>query len=320
MEHIPILRKTVTETFDYLSMRSDVVFVDGTLGAGGHAVAIATKLKEKNTKFKVVGIDKDQGALSIAQKYIEIEGLTDYFTPVHDDFKNIKSILDKLGIAKIDGALLDLGVSSMQLDNKKRGFSFQDPSQPLDMRMDSSQELDAAHILNEWPIDRIEKIIFEFGEEKLATKIAWAISERRKQKQPPFKQIGDLIDLLAKAIPVKSRFGGKIHFATRTFQALRIAVNSELIYLGGAINEIVDSLRPASKIAIISFHSLEDRIVKNAFNSLANPCTCPPDLPCVCGKKPAVKILIKKPIVPTTEEVKLNPRSRSAKLRVIEKL
>jgi len=316
MKHIPVLLNEIIATFGYLKKRGGF-FVDGTLGAGGHSLAIVKNLPPANYNLQLVGIDQDQVALNIAKENIKKAGLENNFILVHNNFKNIKSILDEINILKIDGALLDLGVSSMQFDQKERGFSFQDPNQPLDMRMDLDNNITATKIVNEYPESEIVRILRQYGEEPLATKIACNIIERRKKK--PFTTVGDLLEILAISIPKKFQFG-KTHFATKTFQALRVEVNGELAILEQAIRDFTDLLSPNAKLAVISFHSLEDRIVKQTFNKLARPCTCPPALPCICGKTPTVKVLTSKPIISSDSEIRDNPRSRSAKLRVIEKI
>lgn len=219
----------------------------------------------------------------------------------------------------VDGALLDLGVSSMQFDSKERGFSFSEPSASLDMRMDQEQKITAAGILNRYPREKIEQILKEFGEERFARIISINIVKERGNKQ--FQEVGDLLSVLEKSIPVKIQKTSKIHFATRTFQALRIEINEELKYLEKTIRDFVDLLKPNSKLAIISFHSLEDRIVKQTFKELAKECICPPKAPiCNCNHKAKIKKLTRKPIIPSEEEINVNPRSRSAKLRIVEKL
>ena len=315
MKHIPVLLDEIIETFKYL--KKGGVFVDGTLGAAGHSIAIANGLQLTTYNLQLIGIDQDQEALEIAKENIEKAGLGDNFILVHNNFKNIAAVLSNLNISKIDGALLDLGVSSMQFDQKERGFSFQDPAQPLDMRMDQNCNITAAKILNEYSESEIIRILRQYGEESFASKIARNIVETRKKKS--FATVGDLLEILSVSIPKKFQFG-KTHFATKTFQALRIEVNDELNILENTIGDFVKILKPESKLAIISFHSLEDRIVKQTFNKLAHPCTCPPALPCVCGKTPTIKILTSKPIISSESEISANPRSRSAKLRIIQKL
>jgi len=313
MKHISVLKSEILEQFKYLGKKPGI-FVDGTLGLAGHSLAIL----EKSPKLTTVGIDQDLSAIDEAGKLISASKLSEKFILVHNNFKNIKSVLAELKIAKIDGALLDLGVSSMQLDEKERGFSFQDPNQPLDMRMDRENDLTAAKILNSYQESRLTEIFFKYGEEKFARKIARNIIEARKKD--PIKKVGQLVEILEKSIPISVQKRSKTHFATKVFQALRIETNEELRGLDETISDFVSFLKPGARLAIISFHSLEDRIVKQTFDHLTHPCQCPPEMPCVCGLKPIVKILTKKPIVPFDEETKNNPRSRSAKLRVIEKI
>lgn len=312
MNHIPVLENEIVNIFSYLSAIKDTVFVDGTIGNAGHSISIAER-----TRTRVIAIDKDQSAIDLSKKNISSKGLSDTFTFIHDDFKNIKSILDKLDITKIDGALLDLGVSSMQLDDTSRGFSFKNPDEELDMRMDQSQTFSAKDIVNGYSKFDLLSIIRDYGEEKHAKRIVDNIVASRKEN--PIKTVGDLLHILEKSIPKKEQYG-KIHYATRTFQAIRIETNGELDGLKEAIIDFCDVLSPGSKFAIISFHSLEDRTVKQTFFDLANPCKCPKEMPCACDKKPTIEIETKKPIIASGEEIAINPRSRSAKLRVITKL
>lgn len=325
MNHIPVLKEEVLEAFEYLVKLKMPIFVDGTVGAGGHSLALARESKVKpclpagrSIKLKVIGIDKDESALGIAQKNIDDTGFTDQFKLIYDDFKNITTILKELKIDKVDGALLDLGVSSMQLDQKERGFSFSDPDQPLDMRMDRHSRLTASDVINRYPENALAKIIFEYGEERWGKAIARAIA--RKRKMDRISTVGDLLTTIYETLPPMAKRGDGKHFATKTFQALRIEVNQELSGLDIAITDFVEALNPGGRLAIISFHSLEDRIVKQTFNKLADPCTCPSEMPCVCGKNPIVKILTKKPLSATKNELEDNIRSRSAKLRVVEKI
>ncbi|MFA7244072.1 MAG: 16S rRNA (cytosine(1402)-N(4))-methyltransferase RsmH [Patescibacteria group bacterium] len=313
--HKPVLLNEVLEAFDYLKDKKNAVFVDGTLGLGGHSMAIAEKWKMESGKWKVVAIDKDEEALRIAKLRAKDHGLQTNFVFIHDDFHNIDGILDNLKINKINGMLLDLGVSSMQLDYKDRGFSFENPNAPLDMRMDSSQIQSAKDILNNYSISDLEGVLIR-GEEKYFKSIARNIAEVRKEK--PFRTIGDLLEILKKSIPKKTN--GK-NFATDTFRALRIEVNDELAPLEKTIEAIVPHLNSGARLSVITFHSLEDRIVKQTFRKLENPCTCPPEFPyCTCGNKPSVKLVSKKAIEPNTDEIAGNPRARSAKLRIVEKI
>lgn len=319
MKHIPVLKKEVLEQFEYLSGLEPGYFVDGTLGFGGHASAIAEKSKAQSSNVKIIGIDKDGIALEQAKKIVTDAGLSDSFIFIHNDFKNIAEILEELNVEQVDGCLLDLGVSSMQLDDKARGFSFADPNAALDMRMDQTQELDAKKVVNYYSEKQLEDIIRNYGEEKHAYKIAKNICKNRKHKQ--LETVGDLLYSIEPAIPVIERRKSRIHFATRTFQAIRVEVNSELDILEQSIRDVVAKLRVGAKIAIISFHSLEDRIVKNTFRDLASDCSCPPGAPiCNCTKESEVKITTTKPIIPSEDETRDNPRARSAKLRVAEKI
>lgn len=312
MSHISVLKNEILEQFSDLGEGG--VFVDGTLGAGGHALAIAAQCQISNAKCQIVGVDKDEMALGIAKKNIDAAGLADQFIFVHDDFKNIRKTAEDLNIDAIDGALLDLGVSSMQLDQKERGFSF-NSDEALDMRMDRSQNLSALLVINHYPESQIAQILKNFGEERFARQIAKTIVEARKSRT--IETTGKLVEIIKTAVPFWYT-KQKIHFATRTFQAIRIEVNHELSDLDKALYDFVTLLKPGGRLAVITFHSLEDRIVKQTFADMEKPCKCPKKLPCVCGKKPLGKAVTKKPILPTDEEIKANPRSRSAKLRFFE--
>lgn len=316
MEHVSVLKSEVINQFDYLQEKGGV-FVDGTLGLAGHSLAVLQSLKNKD-QLKIIGIDADQQALDGTEKIISKSGFAANFILIHNNFKNVNGIINELNIDKIDGALLDLGVSSMQFDQKERGFSFQDPEQLLDMRMDRSNYLTAEIVLNNYPAEKLTKILYDYGEERFAAGIVKNIIDSRKKS--PIRKVGDLLEVLSNSIPKAFQMRSKIHFATKTFQALRIEVNNELTGLDGAIRDFVSVLKPGGKLAIISFHSLEDRVVKKTFQALESPCQCPAKMPCVCGLKPEIKILTKKPIIPTNQEIAINPRSRSAKLRVAEKL
>ena len=326
--HKPVLLKEVLKIFDYLKNKKSTIFVDGTIGLAGHSLAISEQILNSksqvlnksqflNPKLQIIGIDKDQEALKIAKSNIEKKGLADYFLFACDDFLNIKHILGNINIQKVDGVLLDLGVSSMQLDDKSRGFSFKDGEQLLDMRMDKTQHKDCEYILNNYPKHQLEKVL-EAGEEKFHKKITRLVIEERKKGR--IRTVASLVSIIEKAYPSKLKYR-KTNFATSTFRALRLEVNDEISVLDKAIDNIVDVLNKDSKLAIITFHSLEDRIVKHKFRELENPCVCPPKQPfCTCGKKASVKVLTKKPIIPSDEGIAENPRSRSAKLRVVEKI
>lgn len=319
MQHIPVLLNEVLRQFDYLANAKDGYFVDATLGAGGHSIAISNAFQVSRSTFHVIGIDKDGSALEIAKGNIDKAGLIDQFALVHDDLKNIKKMLAGLNIDKIDGALIDLGVSSMQLDQSERGFTFQNADAPLDMRMNQEQKTTAEQLLLTMTRQELEKILRELGEERFAKNIAKNIARQRKER--PVKTAGDLLEILRRSIPAKVQATQDKHFATNAFRALRIAVNEELAGLEQAIIDFTELLKPSARLAVISFHSTEDRIVKKTFQQLANPCICLPDLPqCACGRKPTVKIITKKPIIPSEQEIAANPRSRSAKLRAVEKL
>jgi len=313
MKHVSVLKSEFLEQFSYLKGKAGI-FVDGTLGLAGHSLA----LQKSSGKLKIIGIDTDQEALNLAKKELSTSKYSKNFILIHNNFKKITAILQELEIEKIDGGLLDLGVSSMQLDQKDRGFSFQDSTQLLDMRMDQTRDLTAAKILNFYKESQLSQVIFNYGEEKFARIIAKNIIEFRKKT--PIATVYHLIKILDLSIPKSVQMRSKTHFATKTFQALRIEVNGELDGLDQAIRDFVSVLKPGAKLAVISFHSLEDRIVKKTFNFLAHPCQCPSEMPCICGLVSEIKILTKKPIIPSVEETTNNPRSRSAKLRVLEKI
>jgi len=297
------------ETIEHLNINPKGIYVDGTLGGGGHSEEILKRL----TTGKLIAIDRDEEAILAAK-----ERLKDYKNVIYikDNFKNIKEILRNLGIEKVDGILLDLGVSSYQLEEVERGFSYMKDA-PLDMRMDKTSPFSAYDVVNRYSEKELERVIREYGEEKWASRIAKFIVEERKKGD--IKTTSQLVEIIKKAIPASARRMGP-HPAKRTFQAIRIEVNEELKDLDKALEDMVEVLRGKGRIAVITFHSLEDRIVKNTFKKLENPCTCPPGLPCTCGKQLVIKIITKKPILPSKEEVEENPRSRSAKLRVAEKL
>jgi len=307
--HKPVLFK---ECIEGLAIKPDGIYVDGTLGGAGHAQGIARKLGPKGI---LICIDRDDEAimasrprLASAECRVEI---------VQGNYAEIKEILSELGIDKIDGALLDLGVSSHQLDDPQRGFSYMCDA-PLDMRMDQSESGGAKVIVNEYSKEELARIIREYGEERFANRIATLIEKARKEK--PIETTGELVSIIKDAIPAAARREGP-HPAKRTFQAIRIAVNDELGGLKRAVEDFCDVLNPGGRLCIISFHSLEDRIVKEIINRRENPCTCPKNIPvCVCGKKPDVKKVNKKPILPSEGEEAENPRARSAKLRICEKL
>lgn len=297
------------QSVDALSLSPGCIAVDGTVGLGGHSEEL---LKRVRPSGMVIGIDRDKNALLMAK-----QRLTDGFMPIHQNFFHIKQVLHENGIREVDGILLDLGVSSYQLDEPARGFSYQHDA-PLDMRMDDTQAYSARQAVNELSENELTRILREYGEEKWAARIAAFIVKSRADK--PIETTGELVDIIKAAVPKGARRDGP-HPAKRTFQAIRIFVNDELDGLGQALENAVQCLKPGGRIAVITFHSLEDRIVKQTFARLANPCTCPPGTPvCICGKVPQVKVLTKKPLLPSEQELEENPRARSAKLRVAERL
>lgn len=302
------------ECIESLNIKDTGVYVDGTLGGAGHSLEILKRLKKG---AKLIGIDQDKEALEVARERLNSVGSEATILTANTNFENIKQVLQENNIDKVDGILLDIGVSSYQLDEKSRGFSYQQDA-VLDMRMDKRNDLTAEYIVNNYKEDEIRRVITEYGEENWAARIAKFIVEERKRKR--IVTTFDLVDIIKKAIPKGARIDGP-HPAKRTFQALRIEVNDELGVLRRVIDDAVDVLSPKGRFSIITFHSLEDRIVKTMFMEKNNPCKCPKDFPvCVCGKKPQAKIITRKPILPTKEEIEENPRSRSAKLRVLEKL
>lgn len=297
------------ETIEYLNIKPEGIYVDGTLGGGGHSEEILKRL----TTGKLIAIDRDLDAIKASKERLKNYKNVKY---INDNFKNIKEILKSLNIDKVDGILLDLGVSSYQLEEIERGFSYMKDA-PLDMRMDKNSPFSAYDVVNKYSQQELEKVIREYGEEKWASRIAKFIVKEREKGE--IKTTFQLVEIIKNAIPASARREGP-HPAKRTFQAIRIEVNQELKGLDKAIEDMVEVLRGKGRIAIITFHSLEDRIVKNTFKKLENPCTCPPNMPCTCGKKPVVRIITKKPVLPSKEEIETNSRSRSAKLRVAEKL
>ena len=300
------------ECMQGLAIKPDGVYLDGTAGGGGHSSEIARRLSDGGL---LIAIDQDETAVAVVTERLSSFGLR--ARVVRNNFCELKSICKEQGIEEIDGLLLDLGVSSYQLDTPERGFSYQADA-PLDMRMDERKSLSAYEVVNTYPQEKLKKILFDYGEERFAPAIASAIVKQREKH--PIETTAELSDLIKYAIPPAAREGGH-HPAKRSFQAIRIEVNAELDVIEPAIRDAVSLLRRGGRIAIITFHSLEDRIVKQTFADLASGCTCPRDFPvCVCGKKPLVKIVTKKPILPSREELEENPRSRSAKLRVAEKL
>ena len=306
--HVSVL---LEECIQGLNIHPDGIYVDGTLGGAGHSSRIAAEL----TTGRLIGIDRDPIALKAAGE--RLAPYSDRVTLVHSNFCEIAKVLDNLGIDAVDGILLDLGVSSPQLDDGSRGFSYMTDAR-LDMRMDSGEALTAQTIVNTWSYEELRRILYDYGEERYAPQIAAAICRRREQQ--PIQTTLELVDVIRSAMPAQA-LREKQHPAKRSFQAIRIAVNDEL----GAVRKVMDAaiprLKRGGRLAIITFHSLEDRIVKNGMAEAAKGCTCPPSFPvCVCGKKPQVKLITRKPVVSGDEELEINPRARSAKLRICEKM
>ena len=306
--HVSVL---LNECIEGLNIKENGIYVDGTLGGAGHSSEIVKRLKTG----RLIGIDQDMDAIKAATQ--RLEPYKDRVTLVHDNFSNIKAVFAQLGIEKADGFLLDIGVSSHQLDEAERGFSYMQDA-PLDMRMNGESDFSAYNVVNEYSEEELNNVIFKYGEERWAKRIAQFIVEARKQK--PIETTFELVDIIKKAVPKGARKDGP-HPAKRTFQAIRIEVNGELEILEKTIDDMTELLNPGGRLCIITFHSLEDRIVKNAFRKQENPCTCPPEFPvCVCGKKPLAKVITRKPILPSEEELEENHRSRSAKLRILERI
>jgi 16S rRNA (cytosine1402-N4)-methyltransferase len=306
-KHVPVL---LNETINSLNIKKEGIYVDCTLGGGGHSFEILKRLSHKG---RLIGIDEDTSAINATR-----ERLNKFknITYVHNNFYYIDEILEELKIDKVDGILMDLGVSSYQLDESERGFSYMKDA-PLDMRMNRDSSLSAYEVINNYSEENLHNVIRDYGEENFSKRIAkFIVAEREKA---PINTTLQLVDIIRNAIP--ARFQKEGHPAKRTFQAIRIEVNGELKILNKAVEDSVKRLNTGGRISIITFHSLEDRIIKTKFKKLENPCTCPPDFPiCVCGKKPIVKIINKKPIIPTEEEKEKNSRSKSSKLRTAEKI
>lgn len=308
-KHISVL---LQETVDGLAVKPDGIYVDGTTGGGGHSYEICRRLGPKG---RLICIDQDTEALSAAKE--RLQPFAGQVTMIKSNYAQMKDVLKEQGIDKVDGIVLDLGVSSYQLDNAERGFSYMEDA-PLDMRMDQEKTICARDIVNEYPESELYRIIKEYGEERYARNIARNICKKRQDK--PIDTTFDLVDIIRGSMPAKAR-NGKGHPAKRTFQAIRIECNQELEVLRQALDEMVDLLRDGGRISMITFHSLEDRMVKTSFRKYENPCTCPPDFPvCVCGKQPKGKVITRKPILPSEEECERNSRSKSAKLRVFERI
>lgn len=307
-DHISVMLK---ETVDGLNVREGRTYVDGTLGGGGHSYEICRRLKGTG---RLIGIDQDEAAISAAEK--RLEEYKNIVTIVRDNYANIKNVLDSLQIEKVDGILLDLGVSSFQIDTADRGFTYREDA-PLDMRMDQRNSLTARDIVNTYEEMELYRIIRDYGEDKFAKNIAKHIVRARGEKE--IQTTAELIEIIKAAIPMKIRATGG-HPAKKTFQALRIEVNQELKVLEDSVDMMIDLLAPGGRLCIITFHSLEDRIVKNKFKYNENPCECPPNFPvCACGKTSKGKIITRKPIQPDQEEIGDNKRSKSSKLRIFEK-
>lgn len=306
--HISVL---LDECLEGLAIRPDGIYVDGTLGGAGHSFQIAKRL----TTGRLIGIDRDPVALAAAAE--RLSPCQDRVTLVHSNFCELALVLKELGIPGVDGILLDLGVSSPQLDDGERGFSYMADA-PLDMRMNGQDALTAAEIVNTWPQEELKRILYSYGEERYAPQIAAAICQRRGEKQ--IETTLELVDIIRSAMPAAA-LREKQHPAKRSFQAIRIAVNDELNAVEKVMEAAIPLLNPGGRLAVITFHSLEDRIVKTAMAAASKGCTCPPSFPvCVCGKKPQIKLISRKPVTASQEELENNPRSRSAKLRVCEKL
>lgn len=303
----------LNETIENLNIKPDGIYVDGTLGGGGHAYQVASRLSEKG---RLIGIDQDADAIAAAGERLKEFG--DKITIIRSNYANMKEEIHRIGVEKVDGIVLDLGVSSFQLDTPERGFTYRDENAPLDMRMDDRQSLTAKDIVNGYSEMDLYRIIRDYGEDKFAKNIAKHIVQERAKK--PIETTGELTEIIRASIPMKVQVTGG-HPAKRTFQAIRIELNKELEVLQNNLDDMIDLLNPGGRICIITFHSLEDRIVKTNFKRNENPCTCPSDFPvCVCGKKSKGKVVTRKPILPSEEELEVNSRSKSAKLRVFERV
>ena len=308
--HYSVLRN---ETIENLNIKPDGIYVDGTLGGGGHAYQVASRLSEKG---RLIGIDQDADAIAAAGERLREFG--DKITIIRSNYANMKEELHRIGVEKVDGIVLDLGVSSFQLDTPERGFTYRDENAPLDMRMDDRQSLTAKDIVNGYSEMDLYRIIRDYGEDKFAKNIAKHIVQERAKK--PIETTGELTEIIRASIPMKVQMTGEKK-KKRTFQAIRIELNKELEVLQDNLDDMIDLLNPGGRICIITFHSLEDRIVKTNFKRNENPCTCPSDFPvCVCGKKSKGKVVTRKPILPSEEELEVNSRSKSAKLRVFERV
>ena len=299
------------ETIDHLNLRPAGTYVDGTLGGGGHALETVRRLTKGG---RLIGFDQDADAIAAAGE--RLSGFSDQVTMIRSNFSNMKEELNRIGVKGVDGIVLDLGVSSFQLDTPERGFTYRDENAPLDMRMDDRGTVTAETIVNSYSETELYRMIKNYGEDRFE-KIAGNIVKEREKKR--IKTAGDLTEIIKKSIPAKALITGG-HPAKRTFQAIRIELNQELAVLENSLDDMISLLNPGGRICIITFHSLEDRIVKTGFRKNENPCTCPPDFPvCVCGKRSRGRVITKKPILPSEEELNQNARSKSAKLRVFER-
>ena len=309
-EHKSVL---LYETIDSLNVKPDGIYVDGTLGGGGHALEVCRRLGEYG---RLIGIDQDADAIAAASE--RLRDYEDRVTIVRSNYEEIQSVLKDLGIEKADGIYLDLGVSSYQLDTPERGFTYREDDAPLDMRMDQRNTQTAADIVNTYSEFDLYRIIRDYGEDKFAKNIAKHIVRARETKR--IETTGELTEIIKEAVPAKVRAVGG-HPSKKTFQAIRIELNQELEVLNNSIDTVIDLLKPGGRLAVITFHSLEDRIVKIRFRNNENPCTCPPDFPvCVCGKVSKGRVITRKPVVPSEEEIEGNKRSKSSKLRVFERI
>ncbi len=308
-KHISVL---LEETIEGLQIKPDGIYVDGTLGGGGHSYHICEKLNENG---RLIGIDQDEDAIRAASN--RLEPFKDRVTIVRSNYEKMKTVVEELQIEKVDGILLDLGVSSFQLDDQSRGFTYMEENAMLDMRMDQRQSMTAKDIVNEYSEGDLYRMIRDYGEDRFAKNIAKHIVQRRQER--PIETTGELVEIIRQSIPMKIQVTGG-HPAKRTFQAIRIELNRELSVLEDTLDEMIELLNPGGRICVITFHSLEDRIVKTIFKRNEDPCTCPREFPvCICGKKSKGKVISRKPILPTEEEMEHNKRAKSAKLRIFER-